>query len=90
MSDAPQQPAGNCEADDGGCVQALEDLHRYLDGELPDRDLEDIRSHLERCYPCTDRATFEQQLRAVVRERCAERAPEELKERIRERLKASG
>ena len=42
---------------DGGvdCSGALHDLHLYLDGELPDRDLSSIRAHLAACYPCADR-----------------------------------
>jgi len=79
----------HCDAPDGNCAKALEDLERYLDGELPDTDLDQIRTHLADCYPCTDRVTFEEQLRALVRERCAERAPATLIEQIRERLRTT-
>ena len=73
---------------DGGvdCSEALHDLQRYLDGELPDADLDHIRTHLAACYPCADRATFEEQLRALVKERCAESAPPGLLDRIRSSL----
>lgn len=73
---------------DGGvdCTEALHDLQRYLDGELPEGDLDHIREHLAACYPCADRATFEEQLRALVRERCAESAPPQLVDMIRSRL----
>lgn len=77
----------HCDAPGGNCAKALEDLERYLDGELPDADLDEIRGHLADCYPCADRATFAEQLRALVRDRCAERAPEALVDRIRERLR---
>lgn len=77
---------------DGGvdCSDALHDLQRYLDGELPDTDLATIRHHLAACYPCADRATFEEQLRALIRDRCAESAPSQLVERIRMRLDEAG
>ena len=77
---------------DGGvdCGDALDELQRYLDGELPEADLATIRQHLAACYPCADRATFEEQLRALVRERCAESAPPQLIERIRVRLDEVG
>ena len=77
---------------DGGvdCQGALDDLQRYLDGELPDADLDTIRHHLAACYPCADRATFEEQLRALVRDRCAESAPPELVDQIRSRLDEVG
>ena len=77
---------------DGGvdCSGALHDLHLYLDGELPDRDLSSIRAHLAACYPCADRVDFEEQLRALIRDRCAEHAPPQLLDRIRLRLDEVG
>jgi mycothiol system anti-sigma-R factor len=66
------------------CSEALREL--YLDGELPDGDLATIRAHIAACYPCADRATFEEQLRALVRDRCAESAPAGLVDMIRAQL----
>ena len=68
------------------CNEALEDLERYLDGELGPERLDGIRDHLARCFPCADRAEFEEQLRAVVRRGCAERAPDRLVVAVRRRL----
>ena len=65
-----------------GCQQALQRLEAYLDGELPGEDVRDIAAHLTDCYPCTDRATFEEQLRAIVRRDCIDDAPASLVERI--------
>ena len=79
-----------CAAPSGTCQEALQDLERYLDGELPDADLSQIRDHLAACYPCADRATFEEQLRALVRDRCAEKAPPDLMDRIRSQLDQVG
>lgn len=81
----PRGPA-ECGPD---CDEALAELERYLDGELPDSDVGRISEHLAACYPCTDRATFEEQLRALVRRGCADRAPEDLIDRVRSRLDAS-
>jgi anti-sigma factor (TIGR02949 family) len=69
-----------------GCADALIRLEAYLDGALPEDDLQGIQAHLAACYPCTDRATFEEHLRALVRERCTESAPPELVARIRAQL----
>ena len=71
---------------DTGCDDALARLEAYLDGELPGVDIEQISQHLATCYPCTDRATFEEQLRAIVRRECIEHAPASLIERIRDHL----
>jgi anti-sigma factor (TIGR02949 family) len=68
------------------CAEALAQLEAYLDGELPDARQEDIESHLKACYPCTDRASFEEQLRAIVRSRCIEEPPARLLTRIQEHL----
>jgi mycothiol system anti-sigma-R factor len=69
-----------CGAD---CQQALAELERFLDGELPNSEIGRVSEHLAACYPCTDRATFEEQLRAVVRRGCVDAAPADLVDRIR-------
>lgn len=79
MSDANRE----CGSD---CQEALDQLERYLDGELPGTTLEEVKQHLTACYPCTDRASFEEQLRAIVRRDCVESAPPSLVTRIREHL----
>jgi anti-sigma factor (TIGR02949 family) len=68
------------------CSQALRLLEAYLDGELADTEVEDIREHLTACYPCTERASFEEQLRAIVRRDCVEQAPPTLVSRIESAL----
>jgi mycothiol system anti-sigma-R factor len=71
------------------CREALEQLELLLDGELPPERVGEVREHLTACYPCTDRATFEEQLRAIVRRECVEHAPDRLLDRIQERLSES-
>ena len=68
------------------CQEALAQLERFLDGELSDTTLDEVKAHLTACYPCTDRATFEEQLRAIVRRDCVDAAPPSLLVRIREHL----
>lgn len=77
---------GECVEAKGDCQDALQDLERYLDGELPETQLSSIRGHLAACYPCSDRASFEEQLRAIIRERCVEQTPPDLHDAIRQRL----
>lgn len=79
-------PGDECAAD---CQEALAELERFLDGELPEGEVVRVSEHLAACYPCTDRATFEEQLRAIVRRGCTDAAPVDLVERIRAGL-ASG
>ncbi len=75
---------------DADCGQALHRLQAYLDGELPDTDLDDIRQHLSDCYPCTDRLSFEEQVREIVRRGCSEEAPPALLTRIESALDLGG
>jgi mycothiol system anti-sigma-R factor len=70
------------------CQEALQQLERFLDGELPSERVHEVKQHLTDCYPCTDRATFEEQLRAIVRRECVEHAPPQLLDSIRARLSA--
>lgn len=78
----------DCGDEAGGCHEALQDLERYLDGELPAGELSRIQLHLNACYPCTERASFEEQVRAIVRQGCSDQAPSSLVSRIRSRLDA--
>lgn len=68
------------------CGELFGKLDLYLDRELSQPELARLERHFSECLPCTGRRDFEEQLRAVVRERCADQAPAELVERIRERL----
>ena len=76
----------NAPADEPGCGDDCQDalvrLEAFLDGELPGTDINDLREHLTACYPCTGRASFEEQLRSIVRRDCVEEAPAGLIARI--------
>jgi mycothiol system anti-sigma-R factor len=62
------------------CVRAL---NRYIDRELSDEDIVQVRGHLEACGGCLDAYKFEESVRRLVRVRCQEQgAPESLRVRI--------
>ena len=69
------------------CEQALADLYTYLDGELTFERHTVIRTHIEICSPCSDRYSFETELRQVVSMRCREQVPDALRNRIAEALR---
>jgi mycothiol system anti-sigma-R factor len=64
------------------CREALERLHIYLDGECEASMAATIRSHLDDCPPCLDRADFERELRAVIARKCKDAAPHGLVDRV--------
>ena len=66
----------NCQ----NCVRAL---HTYIDRELSDEDIVQVRMHLDDCGGCLHLYQFEESLRRLVRVRCQEQeAPAEFRERI--------
>jgi mycothiol system anti-sigma-R factor len=65
------------------CRDCAKALNPYLDRELSDEDVVQVRSHLEACGSCLHVYRFEESLRRLVRVRCLEQgAPESLRARI--------
>jgi mycothiol system anti-sigma-R factor len=62
------------------CAQAL---NPYIDRELSEEDVIQVRGHLEACGGCLHVYQFQESLHRLVRVRCQEQgAPESLRERI--------
>ena len=71
------------------CKTCLKALHPYLDRELSDEDIVQVRAHLDECLGCFHLFQFQDSLRRLVRVRCQEQqAPEALRVRIAARLAA--
>ena len=65
------------------CRDCVQVLNPYLDRELSDDEIVEVRTHLEVCGGCLHLYQFEQSLRRLVRVRCQEQAaPPSLRERI--------
>ena len=65
------------------CQNCLRALNPYLDRELSDEDILQVRQHLEACGVCMHLYQFQESLRRLVRVRCQEQsAPESLRTRI--------
>ena len=72
---------------DEHCIEAVELLYHYLDGELTDERRGLIQRHLDSCPPCFAAYDFEAELRIVVRQNCRDRVPESLVQRVAEALR---
>ena len=71
------------------CKTCLKALYPYLDRELSDEDIVQVRAHLDECLGCLHMFQFQDSLRRLVKVRCQEQqAPETLRLRIVERLAA--
>jgi len=68
------------------CVDAIDKLYEYIDGELTPEVKQKITVHLEECAPCLDEADIERAVKALVSRSCQDRAPGGLRERILGRL----
>jgi anti-sigma factor (TIGR02949 family) len=73
------------------CQQALQDLERFLDGELeqPRRGLLD--AHLHGCTPCMERADFKRHVRTLIASRCgSQEVPAGLLDKVSSLLQSPG
>jgi mycothiol system anti-sigma-R factor len=65
------------------CRDCARALYPYLDRELSEEDVVQVRAHLDACGGCLHLYQFEESLRRLVRVRCREQgAPESLRQRI--------
>lgn len=80
-------------ADDGpsqdDCEQALEQLHQFLDHELPSADSDHIRDHLHLCEQCLDTYDLTQQVKDLVHKHCGSAAPDDLRTKVLRTLRTS-
>jgi len=75
------------EPHDIDCVEVLQQVYLYLDGEIAEVDRLDVRVHIEDCAPCLREFGIEQEVKALVARCCGgDAAPEELRERLRMKL----
>ena len=73
--------------DEIGCLQAIESLYAYLDGELDDpQTVANVEHHLGHCRSCYSRTELERALTARMRRLGGARASEGLQTRLRELL----
>ena len=65
-------------------MEALKEIERLLDGELPDELRIKVQAHLSGCSPCMDRTEFRRHLKAMIALKCTgDEPPPELFIRIR-------
>jgi mycothiol system anti-sigma-R factor len=65
-------------------MEALKEIERLLDGELPPELRIKVQTHLSGCSPCMDRTEFRRHLKQMVAAKCSgDEPPPELLIRIR-------
>jgi mycothiol system anti-sigma-R factor len=69
------------------CVEVIEQVYLYLDGEIDDEGRAMVREHLDECAPCLRQFGLEQDVKALVARCCGgDIAPDGLKSRLIVRL----
>ena len=65
------------------CRFVEERVHQFLDGELTEREADELRHHIDACAHCLDETDLIDALRKLVRRACAcPPAPETLRLRV--------
>jgi mycothiol system anti-sigma-R factor len=69
------------------CSECLENLDVYVDRQLTDAELEEVKRHLAHCPPCEDHYQLKASLKRLVKVCCDQgTAPEHLRSKLREIL----
>lgn len=69
----------------GECIDILVQLYRYLDRDLSETEVNEVKQHVSDCPPCGDHVRFEEGLRRLVRAKaCGDCAPPHLRAAILE------
>lgn len=65
------------------CLEAIELLYAYLDGELDDKELAKYEHHMGHCRSCYSRSELETELNKRIQTSGKGEAPEALQDRLR-------
>jgi mycothiol system anti-sigma-R factor len=65
------------------CADFLQNIVYFLDNELDEADVADVRVHLDECAPCLQNYDLQRTVKAMVARSCHETAPESLRHRVR-------
>jgi len=68
--------------DDIGCLQAIEQLYAYLDGELSDDERIKFEHHMQHCCSCFSRKELETKLSKQLQESAEGEIPDSLQQRL--------
>ena len=73
------------------CEQVVRQLWDYLDGELTDDRMTDVRAHLKACRGCFPHFDFEREfLEAIAKSKLEQSAPEDLRRKVMAKLRKAG
>ncbi|MEV1167750.1 mycothiol system anti-sigma-R factor [Nonomuraea sp. NPDC049784] len=72
---------------DTDCREVLDKVYAYLDGELTESDVVDIRVHLDECGPCLKEYDLDKAVKALVHKHCGcDPVPADLRSKVLARI----
>lgn len=79
----------NCgDPHDAACLEVLDQMYAYLDGEVDEVARTAILRHLDECAPCLRQVGLERAVKALVQRSCTgHAAPEQLRVQIVTRIR---
>lgn len=67
-----------------GCLEAINGLYAYLDGELSDQEsIDEIEHHMKHCQNCFSRNELEGLLTQRIKRSATNKAPKNLQKRLK-------
>ena len=70
------------------CMEAINSLHEYIDGELAEGDVARVEQHLNSCRSCFSRTEFEKELNRKMLDSGKDKMPKHLKDKINKLIDA--
>lgn len=75
---------------DTDCGEVLDRVYTYLDGELDDAKVGEIRKHLDECGPCLQEYGLDKAVKQLVAKHCGcDPVPDDLRAKILARIDAA-
>ncbi|MED7929903.1 mycothiol system anti-sigma-R factor [Nonomuraea sp. LP-02] len=72
---------------DTDCREVLDKVYAYLDGELTEHDVVEIRVHLDECSPCLKEYDLDKAVKALVAKHCGcDPIPADLRSKVLDRI----
>jgi len=82
MTDDNHNHSDNDAVEDIGCLQAIEQLYAYLDGELNPIEKSHFEHHMQHCRSCFSRKELETKLTRQLQASADGEPPESLQKRL--------
>ncbi|MFI7609625.1 mycothiol system anti-sigma-R factor [Nonomuraea terrae] len=69
------------------CSEVLDKVYSYLDGELTEHDVAEIRVHLDECSPCLQEYDLDKAIKHLVAKHCGcDPVPADLRSKVLARI----